>query len=207
MHRGRHLIGSYSCLTPSTEHDPSTHQKQLNGRSFRCAGVRVNAVAPGVIASSGLNNYDPAVQASIASNAAVSNYAGRLGTSAECSAPSVLTCFRIRVSFVLRVFKSVSLLCSLASNPYLFCAHLLRIRMPRDAPGPIVMTHPSTMVLHTVLVVNLCSIARAYTLGRSRIHAPSNVHNEPPPSRCHHFISMQPRSGLHYWRMRQHGRW
>jgi hypothetical protein len=55
-------------------------------------GVRVNAIAPGVIASSGLSNYDPAVQASIASNAAVSNYAGRLGTSAECSAVILFLC-------------------------------------------------------------------------------------------------------------------
>ena len=41
--------------------------------------VRVNAVAPGIIDTSGLDRYDPAVQSHISANAAVTNYAGRLG--------------------------------------------------------------------------------------------------------------------------------
>jgi len=52
---------------------------------WAASGVRVNAIAPGVIASSGLSRYDPAMQAVIAESAA-NNYTHRLGTEAECAA-------------------------------------------------------------------------------------------------------------------------
>ncbi|MDJ0836678.1 MAG: SDR family oxidoreductase [Acidobacteriota bacterium] len=48
-------------------------------------GVRVNAVAPGTIASSGLSTYDPKFQQAAQATAAF-NQAFRLGTEAECSA-------------------------------------------------------------------------------------------------------------------------
>lgn len=50
------------------------------------AGVRINALAPGVIASSGLSNYNPAMQEMIAATSAGNNYAARLGSEAECAA-------------------------------------------------------------------------------------------------------------------------
>ena len=53
---------------------------------WAAAGVRVNALAPGVIASSGLDRYDPAMSAAIRASAPRSIYAGRLGTEAECAA-------------------------------------------------------------------------------------------------------------------------
>jgi len=49
-------------------------------------GVRVNAVAPGVIASSGLKNYPEAVQQQLA-DIAKEIPAGRMGTEAEIAAP------------------------------------------------------------------------------------------------------------------------
>ncbi len=49
-------------------------------------GVRVNALAPGVIASSGLERYDAGMREMIASSAAGNIYASRLGTEAECAA-------------------------------------------------------------------------------------------------------------------------
>jgi NAD(P)-dependent dehydrogenase (short-subunit alcohol dehydrogenase family) len=49
-------------------------------------GVRVNALAPGVIASSGLGRYDENMREMIKSSAAANNYTLRLGTEAECAA-------------------------------------------------------------------------------------------------------------------------
>jgi NAD(P)-dependent dehydrogenase (short-subunit alcohol dehydrogenase family) len=53
---------------------------------WAASGVRVNAIAPGVIASSGLSRYDAGMRAAIAENAAGNIYAARLGTEAECAA-------------------------------------------------------------------------------------------------------------------------
>ena len=50
------------------------------------AGVRINALAPGVIASSGLSNYNSSMQEMIAATSAGNNYASRLGSEAECAA-------------------------------------------------------------------------------------------------------------------------
>lgn len=49
-------------------------------------GVRVNAIAPSVIASSGLARYPPGLQEIIRDQAQGNNYAGRLGTEEECAA-------------------------------------------------------------------------------------------------------------------------
>lgn len=51
-------------------------------------GVRINAIAPGVIASSGLNNYSQDIQLMISDNKR-NNYTYRLGTEEECSAAIV----------------------------------------------------------------------------------------------------------------------
>jgi citronellol/citronellal dehydrogenase len=52
---------------------------------WACAGVRVNAVAPGFILSNGLHNYPPEVQA-MAAEVMPQNPSGRLGTESEVSA-------------------------------------------------------------------------------------------------------------------------
>jgi citronellol/citronellal dehydrogenase len=52
------------------------------------AGVRVNAVAPGFILSSGLNNYPEAIQ-EMAAEVMVQNPASRLGTESEVSSAVV----------------------------------------------------------------------------------------------------------------------
>ncbi len=49
-------------------------------------GVRVNAVAPGIIASSGMATYDPEIRVSLFEQAKKLNKAGRLGTEEEVSA-------------------------------------------------------------------------------------------------------------------------
>jgi len=54
-----------------------------------CKGVRVNSVAPGTIASSGMDNYDPAFREEVFKQAAKVNKAFRLGTEAEVSAAVV----------------------------------------------------------------------------------------------------------------------
>ena len=52
-------------------------------------GVRINAVAPGVIHSSGLSNYPPAVQQSILSSSSANIPLRRLGTVREVAATVV----------------------------------------------------------------------------------------------------------------------
>jgi len=57
----------------------------MNESEWSHRGVRVNAVAPGIIESSGLNRYPLAVQAAVRASGG-HNYCSRLGTEAECAA-------------------------------------------------------------------------------------------------------------------------